>query len=133
MGGFWSIKGVPVLTPEASHVESLWDELVPVEVRELPEELAARGAGRTGRAVARRELLRPIERHWRRGAGASGRSAADHGRPSIAMETYVRLMVAKQRTGWGYETLVREVSDSLHLRRFCLIPLRGPDESRCAS
>ena len=40
-------------------------------------------------------------------------------------------MVIKQRTGWGYETLVREVSDSLHLRRFCLIAIdqRVPDES----
>jgi coenzyme F420-reducing hydrogenase alpha subunit len=40
-------------------------------------------------------------------------------------------MVVKQRTGWGYETLVREVSDSLHLRRFCLIALgeRVPHES----
>ena len=40
-------------------------------------------------------------------------------------------MVVKQRTGWGYETLVREVSDSLHLRRFCLIAIdqRVPDES----
>jgi hypothetical protein len=47
------------------------------------------------------------------------------------MGSFVRLMVVKQRTGWGYETLVREVSDSLHLRRFCLIPLteRVPDES----
>jgi len=47
------------------------------------------------------------------------------------METFVRLMVIKQRTGWGYETLVREVSDSLHLRRFCLIAIdqRVPDES----
>jgi len=43
----------------------------------------------------------------------------------------VRPMVVKQRTGWGYQTLVREVSDSLHLRRFCLLPLtqRVPDES----
>ncbi len=43
----------------------------------------------------------------------------------------MRLMVIKSRTGWGYETLVREVSDSLHLRRFCLIALgeRVPDES----
>jgi IS5 family transposase len=33
--------------------------------------------------------------------------------------------------GWGYETLVREVSDSLHLRRFCRIALteRVADES----
>ena len=40
-------------------------------------------------------------------------------------------MVVKQRTGWGYETLVREVSDSLHLRRFCLIAIdqRVPEES----
>jgi IS5 family transposase len=61
----------------------------------------------------------------------SGRSAAGHGRPTIAMATYVRLMVVKQRSGWGYETLVREVSDSLHLRRFCLIAIdrRVPDES----
>jgi transposase, IS5 family len=29
------------------------------------------------------------------------------------MQTYVRLMVLKHRYGWGYETLVREVSDSL--------------------
>src|SRR5205814_2243903 len=44
---------------------------------------------------------------------------------------FVRLMVVKQRTGWGYETLVREVSDSLHLRRFCLIAIdqQLPDES----
>jgi IS5 family transposase len=42
----------------------------------------------------------------------------------------VRLMVIKQHRG-GYETLVREVSDSLHLRRFCRIALceRVPEES----
>jgi transposase, IS5 family len=47
------------------------------------------------------------------------------------MQTYVRLMVVRHRTGWGYETLVREVSDSLDLRRFCLIALgeRVPGES----
>jgi len=47
------------------------------------------------------------------------------------MQTYVRLLVLKHRYGWGYETLMREVSDSLHLRRFCRIPLheRVPDES----
>ena len=47
------------------------------------------------------------------------------------MDRFVRLMIVKERSGWGYETLVREVSDSLHLRRFCLIALaeRVPDES----
>jgi hypothetical protein len=45
------------------------------------------------------------------------------------------LMIVKQRTGWGYETLVREVSDSLHLRRFCLIAIdqRVPEESTSRS
>jgi len=124
--GFWSIEGVRVLTLGAPGAESLWDEVLPLEVRELPEDLAG-----LDELLPDRELLRPIERHWQREAEASGRSAKGHGRPTIAMETYVRLMVVKQRTGWGYETLVREVSDSLDLRRICLIPLgaRVPDES----
>jgi transposase, IS5 family len=68
--------------------------------------------------------LFPIAQAWAQGA-------RERGRPSIAIATFVRLMVVKQRTGWGYETLVREVSDSLHLRRFCLIGIdqRVPDES----
>ncbi|MCA1679296.1 MAG: transposase, partial [Actinobacteria bacterium] len=76
-------------------------------------------------------LLEPISAHWQREAEVAGRSAASHGRPTIAIETFVRLMVLKHRYGWGYRTLVGEVSDSLHLRRFCLIGLseRVPDES----
>ena len=47
------------------------------------------------------------------------------------MALFVRLMVIKQRAGWGYETLMREVSDSLHLRRFCGLSLTAslPHES----
>jgi IS5 family transposase len=43
----------------------------------------------------------------------------------------VRLMVLKQRYRWRYRSLVAEVSDSIHLRRFCRISLseRVPDES----
>ena len=43
----------------------------------------------------------------------------------------MHLMIVKHRSGWGYETLMREVSDSLHLRRFCWIGMteRVPDES----
>jgi IS5 family transposase len=100
-------------------VESLFDGLLPVEVRELPADLAA-----LDRLLADRRLLAPIQQAWER-------AARGHGRPTIPMTSFVRLMVVKQRTGWGYETLVREVSDSLHLRRFCLLPLtqRVPDES----
>lgn len=32
-------------------------------------------------------------------------------------------MVLRSRYGWGYETLVRAVADSLHLRCFCVIAL----------
>ncbi len=115
-----------MLRLSAGQVESLWDEVLPVEVRELPEDLA-----RIDLLLSDPALLAPIAAHWQAEAEASGRSAAGHGRPTIAMETYVRLMVVKQRSGWGYETLVREVSDSLHLRRFCLIGIdcRVPDES----
>jgi IS5 family transposase len=40
-------------------------------------------------------------------------------------------MVIKHRCGWGYETLMREVSDSIHLRRFCRLGVTQPvpDES----
>ncbi len=107
-------------------VDSLWDEVLPVEARELPEDLAALDV-----LLSDPALLAPVAAHWEREAQVNGRAAVGHGRPTIPIETYVRLMVVKQRTGWGYETLVREVSDSLHLRRFCLVALgeRVPDES----
>ena len=40
-------------------------------------------------------------------------------------------MVLKARYRWGYRSLVAEVSDSIHLRRFCRISLseRVPEES----
>ena len=108
-----------MLTLLGGQVESLWDEVLPAGVRELPEDLA-----RLDRVLSDPALLVPIADGWE--AGARG-----WGRPSIAMASFVRLMVVKQRTGWGYETLVREVSDSLHLRRFCLIGIDQavPDES----
>lgn len=53
------------------------------------------------------------------------------GRPSIPMETYLRLMFLKYRYRLGYETLCAEVSDSLTWLRFCRIPLgeRAPHPS----
>jgi len=40
------------------------------------------------------------------------------GRPSTPMETYLRLMFLKYRYRLGYESLCREVSDSITWRRF---------------
>src|SRR3954447_7921228 len=45
------------------------------------------------------------------------------GRPSIPMETYLRLMVLKYRYRLGLEPLCREVTDSITWRRFCRIGL----------
>jgi len=47
------------------------------------------------------------------------------------MASFVRLMWLKDTTGWGYERLMAQVSDSLQLRRFCRIPVveEVPDES----
>lgn len=115
-----------MLRLQGGQVESLWDEVLPEKLRELPDDLARMDA-----LLRDEALLSPIEAHWEREAKARGRSAKGHGRPTIPMQTYVRLMVLKHRYGWGYETLVREVSDSFHLRRFCLISIeeRMPDES----
>jgi IS5 family transposase len=115
-----------MLRLEGGQAESLWDELLPAALRELPGDLAQIDV-----LLRDRALLAPIERHWQQEAQVRGRSAKNHGRPTIAMQTYLRLMVLKHRYGWGYETLMREVSDSLHLRRFCLIALHEPvpDES----
>lgn len=53
------------------------------------------------------------------------------GRPSIPIETYLRLMWLEFRYKLGYETLCREVADSISWTRFCRIPLgaRVPDPS----
>jgi IS5 family transposase len=47
------------------------------------------------------------------------------GRPSTPLETYLRMMFLKFRYRLGYESLCREVSDSIAWRRFCRIPLEG--------
>ena len=44
------------------------------------------------------------------------------GRPSIPMETYLRMMFLRFRYRLGFETLCAEVADSLAWRRFCRIP-----------
>ncbi|BCJ88256.1 transposase [Effusibacillus dendaii] len=45
------------------------------------------------------------------------------GRPTIPMQTFLRMMYLKFRYQLGFESLVKEVGDSLMWRRFCQIPL----------
>jgi len=115
-----------MLTLSAGQAECLWDEALPVQVRELPEDLAALDL-----LLSDPGLLGPIVDRFRREVLESSRAVLTDGRPTIAMETFIRLMVLKARYRWGYRSLVAEVSDSIHLRRFCRISLveRVPDES----
>jgi transposase, IS5 family len=117
---------VRVLRLAAGQAESLWDEALPIEVRALPRDLAA-----LDELLSDPGLLDPIVERFRREVVQGRRAVLTDGRPTIAMETYVRLMVLKQRYRRGYRTLVAEVSDSIHLRRFWRISLseRVPDES----
>ena len=70
-------------------VESLFDEALPIEVRELPGDLA-----RLDVVLSDPALLEPIAARWES-------AARERGRPTIAMSLFVRLMVVKQRSGWG--------------------------------
>jgi transposase, IS5 family len=85
-----------MLRLEGVRTQCLFDQVLPEEVRELPEDLA-----RLDELLADPALLAPIEAHWQAEATKRGQSARCHGRPTIPMATYVRLMVVKQRTGWG--------------------------------
>jgi hypothetical protein len=85
-----------VLTLLAGRPESLWDEALPVEVRELPADLAALEG-----LLADPGLLAPIVAHWRREVLETRRAVLTDGRPTIAMESYIRLMVLKQRYRLG--------------------------------
>jgi transposase, IS5 family len=115
-----------MLTLLADQPECLWDEALPIEVRQLPADLAALDG-----LLSDPEVLWPLVERWRQEFRETGRQVIDQGRPTVALETFVRLMVLRQRYRWGYRTLVAEVSDSIHLRRFCRIALseRVPDES----
>jgi IS5 family transposase len=101
---------------ERSVGESLWEAVLPAELRELPVELAKVDA-----ILDEDRFLVPFRL----------RLTSRVGRPTTAIETYLRLMYLKHRYGMGYETLCKEVADSFTWRRFCRIALDGrvPDPS----
>jgi transposase, IS5 family len=101
---------------ERSVGESLWESVLPAELRELPAELA-----KVDSILDDDRFLAPFR----------SRLTATIGRPTIPVETFLRLMYLKHRYGLGYETLCREVADSFTWRRFCRIAIDGrvPDPS----
>lgn len=107
-------------------IDDLFDAVLADEIKVLPDDLAALDV-----LVDDPAVTAAMSAHWRRLQAQGTQDLLGRGRPTIAMDTYLRMMVVKHRGGYGYETLVAAVSDSIHLRRFCRIPLGqgAPDES----
>src|SRR5690606_23643489 len=89
---------------------SLWESVLPEVCLRLPAELE-----RVDAWLDDERFFAPFRAHF----------DARLGRPSVPMETYLRLMFLKHRYGLGYETLCAEVSDSISWRRFCRIDIDG--------
>ena len=86
---------------------TLWDSILPPELLVLPLEL-----GRVDALLDDPVFFAPFAAYF----------DARIGRPSIPMETYLRLMFLKFRYRLGFESLCREVADSISWQRFCRIP-----------
>ena len=82
---------------------TLWDSILPSELLVLPVEL-----GRVDALLDDPVFFAPFAAYF----------DARMGRPSIPMETYLRLMFLKFRYRLGYESLCREVADSIAWQRF---------------
>jgi len=87
---------------------SLWESVLPEICLRLPAELE-----RVDAWLDDDRFFAPFVPHF----------SARIGRPSIPMETYLRLMFLKHRYRLGYESLCAEVSDSISWRRFCRIDI----------
>jgi transposase, IS5 family len=89
---------------------SLWEAVVPDACLRLPAELA-----RVDHLLDDPAFWEPFRAHFDPVVG----------RPSVPIETYLRMMFLKFRYRLGYELLCREVADSISWQRFCRIPLGG--------
>jgi transposase, IS5 family len=89
---------------------SLWEAILPEPCLGLPAELA-----RVDRLLEDPRFLAPLASHF----------DPRIGRPSVPLDTYLRMMFLKFRYRLGYELLCREVADSISWQRFCRIPLGG--------
>ena len=87
---------------------TLWEALLPAECLEMSAELVA-----VDRLLDDPVFFEPYRRFF----------DPIWGRPSIPVETYLRLMFLKARHGLSFEAVVREAADSLSWRRFCRVPL----------
>jgi IS5 family transposase len=96
---------------ESDPQTTLWELLLPEEAKRLPAELVQIDA-----YLDDERFLAPWQALFDRRVG----------RPSVPIDTLLRLLYLKHRYGLGYEMLCREVADSIWWRRFCRIPLDRP-------
>jgi IS5 family transposase len=87
---------------------TLWESILPEPLLGMPAELEA-----VDRLLDDPRFFEPYREFFH----------ATIGRPSIPIETYLRLMFLKYRYKLGFEPLCREVADSISWQRFCRIPL----------
>jgi IS5 family transposase len=85
---------------------SLWEAILPEIALRMPAELAS-----VDRLLDDPVFFEPYRAHF----------DPILGRPSIPIETYLRMMYLKDRYRLGYEPLCREVGDSIAWMRFCRI------------
>jgi transposase, IS5 family len=90
---------------------TIWELLLPEQVKRLPAELT-----QVDSYLDDERFIAPWRVLFDRRLG----------RPSVPIDTLLRLLYLKHRYGLGYESLCREVSDSISWRRFCRIPLDRP-------
>jgi transposase, IS5 family len=88
--------------------QSLWDAILPPQALRLPPVLAE-----LDRYLDDPRFFEPFRPYFH----PSG------GRPSVPIESYLRMMALKYRYHLGFERLCEEVSDSVSWRRFCRLPL----------
>jgi IS5 family transposase len=98
--------GAIVLRTKVDPQPSLFESMLPDEFRRLPPGLSAVDAFLDD-PVFFEPFVAYFDPHF--------------GRPSIPIETYLRLMHLRFRYRLGFETLCAEVTDSLSWRRFCRI------------
>lgn len=89
---------------------TLWESVLPAEVLRMPAELA-----RVDALLDDERFFAPLRAYF----------DVAFGRPSIPVETYLRLMFLKVRYRLGYESLCAEVTDSIGWRLFCRIGIDG--------
>jgi transposase, IS5 family len=96
---------------ESDPQPSLWEALLPDEVKRLPAELVAVDAFLDDEC-----FIAPWWALFSKGLG----------RPSVPVDTLLRLLYLQHRYQLGYESLCREVADSISWRRLCRIGLDRP-------